>query len=79
MLEVGAGKGLFLKKFLEEFSGWKCSAIEPSSNALKYFKQVLPEVIFILVHSEPPSLDQGTSRLSSGVIEHFQALEFLNF
>ena len=80
MLEVGAGKGLFLKKFLEEYSEWDCSAIEPSSNALKYFKEVLPTVnIHPGTFESSPFLNQKFDLVaSSGVIEHVPApLDFL--
>ncbi|MDA9739817.1 class I SAM-dependent methyltransferase [Synechococcus sp. AH-736-M20] len=80
MLEVGAGKGLFLKRFLDEYSEWNCSAIEPSSNALKYFKEVLPEVnIHPGTFESSPFLDEKFDLVaSSGVIEHVPApLEFL--
>lgn len=80
MLEVGAGKGLFLKKFIESFHRWNYAAVEPSSNAVRYFKEVLPSVeIHPGTFESSPFLSNKYDFVASiGVIEHVpEPLEFL--
>ena len=50
ILDIGCGKGLLLRKLNKKFPDAKLYGIEPSSNAAKFFKKVLPEVnVLILV------------------------------
>ncbi len=72
LLEVGAGKGLFLKHINKLLPKMDLYGLEPSKNAAHYFKKNLPKVKF-----DQNSLELSKFRkmkfdviVSTGVIEH---------
>ena len=72
LLEVGAGKGLFLKHINKLLPKMDLYGLEPSKNAARYFKKNLPKVKF-----DQNSLELSKFKkmkfdviVSTGVIEH---------
>lgn len=80
LLEVGCGKGLFLKRFQAQRPGWTLSAVEPSKNAQNFISKKMPNVrIHEGVLSSSPFADETFDIVVSiGVLEHVsQPLQFL--
>ncbi len=72
LLEIGAGKGLFLKHLKTLLPQMEYFALEPSYNASKYFRKNLPDVKFdqnALENSKFNKLKFDVI-VSTGVIEH---------
>ncbi len=42
ILEIGAGKGLFLRRWIAHFPEWNACAVEPSQSALKHLRTMVP-------------------------------------
>jgi len=72
VLEVGCGKGVFLRKFRERFPGWELSAIEPSSHARESARRNLPDLQLHDGNLETSPFLGGEFDLvvSIGVLEH---------
>ncbi len=72
MLEVGCGKGLFLRKFKDRFPDWEVCAIEPSKNAQSFLARLVPEARAEFCSFEESSFakEQFDLVVSIGVLEH---------
>lgn len=72
LLEVGSGKGLFLKKFSERFPAWSLSSVEPSRNAQSYLARLVPGARFHFGSFQTCPFANETFDLvvSIGVLEH---------
>lgn len=72
ILDVGCGKGLLLKTLKRHCASWSFSAIEPSRNAVSYFKKVMPELqVFEGMLEDSPFLNEKFDVIvSNGVLEH---------
>lgn len=80
ILDIGCGKGLLLRRFLQRHPRWRGFGVEPSANAKAWLGQVLPGVEVF----EGPFESSGFSRETfevialNGVLEHVaRPLEFL--
>lgn len=72
MLEVGCGKGLFLRKFKDRFPDWEVCAIEPSRNAQSFLSRMVPEARaeFCSFQDSRFASEQFDLVVSIGVLEH---------
>ncbi len=73
ILDIGCGKGNFLKEFSQHFDRWELCGVEISKNALKYAKESLNNAI---LHEGFFSTDIFDDKfdliVSLGVIEHLE-------
>ena len=73
ILEAGAGKGDFLGHFLQQSSGWRAAAFEPSS-AFSILEQRFPGAS--IVHCDYQDFKAGTEKfdlvVALGVLEHVE-------
>ena len=79
-IDIGCGKGLLLKELKAKLVDWDFFAVEPSKNALKYFKTVLPNVDIHngLLEGSPFIEKQFDLVMANGVLEHVpEPLTFL--
>ncbi|KKJ77014.1 hypothetical protein WH95_10135 [Kiloniella litopenaei] len=80
LLEVGAGKGLFMRSFQNKYPGWELAAVEPSANARSVFRRILPNVNIHegTLENSPYLNDKFNLVVSVGVVEHVpQPTEFV--
>ncbi len=72
LLEVGCGKGLFLRKFKDRFPGWEVCAVEPSKNAQAFLNKLVPEanVEFCAFEDSSFAHEKFDLVVSIGVLEH---------
>ena len=80
VLDIGCGKGLFLRRFTEVFSKWELFGIEPSKNASQFFSETMPNVnIFEGMLEESSYKNEKFDIITAnGVLEHVpKPIEFL--
>ena len=80
-LDIGCGKGLLLKKFSQNHNKLNLFGIEPSKQASKMYKRIIPEAeIFLGSLEESEFRFQKFELISAnGVLEHVpNPIEFLN-
>jgi SAM-dependent methyltransferase len=72
MLDIGCGKGLLLHKFNNRKPEWDQFAVEPSKNAISYFKEIMPTLnVFNGNFEDSPFLNQSFGLImANGVLEH---------
>lgn len=72
MLDIGCGKGLLLHKLNNRKPEWEQYAVEPSKNAIPYFKEIMPKLnVFNGNFEDSPFLKQTFSLImANGVLEH---------
>ena len=72
ILDIGCGKGLLLNKLNKKFPDAKLHGVEPSSNAVKFFKKVLPELyVSESTFENSPFVEKTFDLISAnGVLEH---------
>lgn len=81
VLDIGCGKGLFLKTFIQKNPTWKAFGIEPSKNACKFHRTTIP-------FADVSNTDYKSSNflekkfnliVANGVLEHvLSPFEFLS-
>lgn len=80
ILDIGCGKGLFLRKFFSKNKNWGIYGIEPSRNASKFFSETLPNANIFEGVFEESDFKKETFDLitANGVLEHVpNPIEFL--
>ena len=80
ILDIGCGKGILLNRFKRQIPSSNLFGIEPSNNAIPYFKSIMPEVeIFNGNFEVSPFLNEKFDFVASnGVLEHVpNPMEFL--
>ena len=74
VLDIGCGKGLLLRRFLARYPGYAAFAIEPSRNAVAFFRRNMPELtVFEGGYQDAPFLGAGGGFdviFANGVLEH---------
>lgn len=72
ILDIGCGKGLLLQKLNKKFPDAKLHGVEPSINAAKFFKKVLPEVnVSESTFENSPFIKETFDLITTnGVLEH---------
>ncbi len=72
VLDIGCGKGLLLKRFLDRHPAWRAYGVEPSENARRLLARVLPDVTLYGGAFESSPLTGRTFDVvtASGVLEH---------
>jgi len=71
-LDIGCGKGLLLNRFNKRLPDWELYAIEPSKNAISFFKEVMPKLnVFNGNFDESTYMNQKFDFvMANGVLEH---------
>jgi|GEM_PF-1630828 len=72
ILDVGCGKGLLLKRFLQRHPGWRIFGIEQSRNALRLLPANIPNAHIFegLLHDSPFASERFELITANGVLEH---------
>jgi 2-polyprenyl-3-methyl-5-hydroxy-6-metoxy-1,4-benzoquinol methylase len=71
-LDIGCGKGLLLNRFNKRLPNWELYAVEPSKNAIPFFKEVMPKLnVFNGNFDQSPYIKQQFNFvMANGVLEH---------
>lgn len=79
ILDIGCGKGNFLREFSKKFPLWKLTGVEVSENALEFAKKRLSKAKLIEGLFDPKKINQKFDLIVSlGVLEHVEnPVEFL--